>query len=208
MHVAVDIETTGDKLFDINQEVVGNRVPLKHRILEIAMVVVDNEFNELGAITKVASLKKPKEEDFHPVAWEMHNQTGLIDDINDLRTVLLLGNSIQENMRNSLIFYRDINREFLDFLHRYSVNNVPLLGSGVHFDKAFIEIYFPMLLDQFSYQLEDTSVIGRFLASIDPKLIENRPRQIDTAHRALNDARHAVQTYKFFYETIQRINNV
>jgi oligoribonuclease len=66
---------------------------------------------------------------------------------------------------------------------------VYLAGSGVHFDRRFIDLYFTQLADRLHYRLVDVSVTGRFLSEVCGLELMHR----ETAHRAGDDVVQAIE---------------
>lgn len=62
---------------------------------------------------------------------------------------------------------------------------IQLAGSGVHFDRRFLEVYMPHLYAALHYRLMDVSVVERFLTDICGLELDLQPEQ--KAHRAADD---------------------
>lgn len=168
MYLWLDLETTG---LD----------PEKDQILEVAWILTDNTLvaptSDDGdpaagrCLVRPDPSKKPIT-DLH--VMKMHVDSGLIEELLDADppagTVRDAQDAILEHVR---MYANDV--------------NLVLAGSGVYFDKRFIEQQMPELHQRLSYRIMDVSVVERFFTDLLGFEVEKRP----PAHRAWDDVHDA-----------------
>jgi len=116
MIVWIDTETTG---LD----------PHTGSLLEIAVVVTDDNFNELGAYsTNVLGADLANLDEF---IVGMHTKSGLLDELNEGN-----GQTLE-----------DVKSDLLVWLEQFGdLSRAPLGGSSVHFDRAWLQVHLPTLM--------------------------------------------------------------
>ena len=162
----VDIETTG---LDAK----------KDAILEVAIVVTDDDLNELASKSIVVmpnvshSMLMSLMDDY---VREMHMRSGLIE-------VLHRGPG-PEQAEQALIKFLAENSE-----------KSPMCGSSVHFDRAFLKEQMPELEKCFAYRNIDVSTLKELVKRWSPSLefkIDDKP------HRALPDIRASIAELRHY----------
>ncbi|MBM5458624.1 oligoribonuclease [Pseudomonas sp. P66] len=163
----LDLETTG---FTQLHE----RMVYKHRILEIGALVTDEHFNVVASFSAVIQqpidvVMKLSDE----VVVQMHTQNGLFDEV-----------------AQSTMTLEAAERELIHFYRSNGVPDMaaPLCGSGIHFDRMFVEAQMPALNDFLFYRNLDVSAVKEFLKLISPSF-EPAKRK---SHRALDDIHESV----------------
>lgn len=172
--VGCDIESTG-------------LVASEGLLLEVALVVLDNDLNELAAhhylvparrSTVIAAMQDP-------VVSEMHERSGLrADHEHDTRLLDLAG------------FYLPMVRtlreqEATKFLRVNGAIDAPLLGNNVSFDREWLRVHQPLLESHFHYRNIDVSSVKEIARRWAPEVFESAPANRGT-HRALDDIRESV----------------
>lgn len=175
----IDLETTGNKDDD--------------SIIEVGFVLTDRDLNEEFAGAWVIHpwdwnyLRKRME----PVVVEMHEQNGLLDELN------MFGWGAYGPAK--------ADREVAAILQEYGKgNHIPLAGSGVsHFDRKYIRKELPKTSDLLSYWAYDIGAVRRFLKWWDIPTPGSALRQAKT-HRALDDIREHIAETRIIRDTLMR----
>lgn len=170
----LDLETTGfTELYE--------RKVYDHRILEIGAVVTDENFAVLASTSIVIQQPMVRVLELSDeVVTRMHTNNGLFDEVVTSFTTLKAAE--------------------LQLIQFYRQNGVaekvePLCGSGIHFDRMFIEAQMPDLHDYLYYRNLDISSVKEFLKTVSPSFEPPKRQQ----HRALPDILESVaeaQTYR------------
>lgn len=181
MMVWTDVETTG----------LDER---RGHLLEVALVVTSDDLVELDC---ARCLVKPvvceSWDEFvaglDPVVREMHTKSGLLDEVGRLGP----GNSASR-----------VEVELLGWLHRLpekwttlSLWETPLCGSTVGFDRRWLRAHMPDLEAAFYYRSVDVSGLVELSSRWAPGVWARRPKKKE-AHRALDDAREAIDYLRYF----------
>ncbi|MBX9405572.1 oligoribonuclease [Pseudomonas baetica] len=169
----LDLETTGfTELFD--------RRVYEHRILEIGAVVTDEHFTVLASTSIVIQQPMVRVLELSDEAvTRMHTNNGLFDEVVKSFTTL-------KAAEHQLIqFYRQ---------NGVSKKVEPLCGSGIHFDRMFIEAQMPELHDFLYYRNLDISSVKEFLKTVSPSFEPSKRQQ----HRALPDILESVAEAKTY----------
>lgn len=131
--------------------------PVNDHLLEIAVVAFDRNLRPLSAFGALLvtpgnqQLIRTRGEGMHEIPREMHEKTGLWDDLQ----------SLAEEDRPAKLEWHDENLcAELDVLFRsYGTpeRKLPILGNSSHFDRRFLEARLPNLLGRFSHRHIDPS---------------------------------------------------
>jgi oligoribonuclease len=182
MIVWIDTETTG---LD----------PHNGQLLEIAVLVTDDDYNELWSSQRL--IQNPE---LDPTAWHekvlaMHTKSGLLADLQAGREAGVLAWQTPEAVEAHLI--KILTGKFgVDELRK-----APLGGSSVQFDREWLKIHMPDLITLLHYRNADVSGVGEFLKRDNPKTEARRRAQNPSAvvaHRALDDIRYSVAQARFY----------
>lgn len=186
----IDLETTG---FDENENI----------ILEVAMIITDNQLNELGRYTSVVVDADPdkflpgdqvRTRDDQIVVWENHWKTNLIQDIEavcDKSDVLPNLEEVENNLI-SLMNAHGIDEAMIVEAPR---KLPPMCGSTVSFDRKYIKKYWPELNRLFTYRNIDVSSIRELQKRWRPE-IPSPPKS--EKHRAEADIEESINYLKHF----------
>ncbi|MFK3607817.1 oligoribonuclease [Pseudomonas fluorescens] len=169
----LDLETTGfTELFD--------RKVYDHRILEIGAVVTDENFTVLACTSIVIQQPMVRVLELSDeVVTRMHTNNGLFDEVVKSFTTL-------KAAEHQLIqFYRQ---------NGVAAKVEPLCGSGIHFDRMFIEAHMPVLNEFLYYRNLDVSSVKEFLKTVSPAFEPTKRQQ----HRALPDILESVAEAKTY----------
>jgi len=174
--------------------------PRNGHLLEVALVVTDDELNELGHVSSlvlpVGITIKEMARDLDPVVLEMHTKNGLLDEL-------------LAATRGELFRRYAVEEYLLAFLAKHSVSGlsihesfkrVPLAGSTVGFDRAWLKEHMPKFESMVSYRSIDVSSITELAKRWAPSVYEGRPKADPSsiAHRALADVRESIEILKYY----------
>lgn len=170
MFVVVDIETTG-----LN--------PGKDYVLEVGVVLTDDnlipqhEYSELIKYDAVTHLLN----DLNDVVREMHTESGLIE-------ALLAGQGL------SMI---SLEEQLCNFLERNGAEGLPMCGSSIHFDRAFLKEYFPKFESMFHYRNIDTSTVKNLAEHWNKPVFDARPQGMKK-HRVIPDCYDTIAELSYY----------
>jgi oligoribonuclease len=177
---------TGDVLVWIDCEMTGLD-PLRHVMVEIAVVVTDAELNKLDeGIDIVISATPSQLVAMDPVVREMHTSSGLLDEIRHAAT------TVQQA--------EDIVMEYLE-QHVLEPRKAPLCGNTIATDRAFITRYMPRLDAHLHYRMIDVSSIKELARRWYPRAYYNAPAK-HGGHRALADIRESIDELRYYRATV------
>jgi oligoribonuclease len=157
--------------------------PIEDRILEVAAIATDWDFNEIASYEAVVKVG-PK-----LVERRMNVQKDFWDANPEARDGLL-----QQNLEKGRSA-RTIENELLDFMDRHfdATELVLLAGNSIHQDRKFIANEWPRLDKKLHYRMLDVSawkvVFGGKYGKIFAK---------PEAHRALSDIRGSIMELKYY----------
>ncbi len=157
-------------------------------LLEVALVVTDDELREVGAfsvvvepiggLTALASMPD--------VVREMHEWSGLLEELRQGRCA--------RRYEAGLALWGFVNEVLAP---RCPVNEMPMAGSSVGFDRRWLRHHLPELEARFHYRSIDVSSITEMAKRWAPSIYEERPKAA-AAHRALADVRERVEYLRYY----------
>jgi oligoribonuclease len=172
-HIGLDLETTG-----LNAKL--------DRILEVSFQLLDEDFEIIptsGAhtfVVRMTSTHRAKLVD-SPVALNMHQGNGLFLDALHApksHTIKKIDERIDVSLRNMYVHFGGFEK----------VGRLPLFGSSVHFDQAFVNNHMPMLAKLIHYRVSDVTSMKALM--VRKGWVEQEGRQI--AHRAADDLQWSI----------------
>lgn len=201
--IGLDTETTG---LD----------PVNDHLLEIAVVAFDRNLRPLSAFgtlcvtPETAPIIATRGEGLHEIVREMHENTGLWDDLQEARASIdpaplgLIDLALRAQLDDWFRAYGDPGRK------------LPILGNSSHFDRRFLEARLPELLSGFSHRHIDPSSDLQAIAGADPvraKVIEAEFQcspeceQFEDLvsgekHRAHYDVHRSAALLRYLYRTV------
>ena len=165
--VWIDTETTG---LDYKKEA----------LLEIAVVITDNDLNQISGYSTIIKTPKRKFRRMNDYVRKMHTTSGLLDELRYFG-----GKGV-----------RQAEREILEMLDRYGLEKKLVLGgNSVHFDRRMLETRMPLLMSRFTHQNLDVSSIGIVTKRWTPHTYESikKMNDNDSPHRAWFDILSSVE---------------
>lgn len=146
--------------------------PHTDRILEIYGTYVTDDFVPTHDFHHIVDEGSPKMDE---VVSQMHTKNNLLKECQEVG-----------------VSFRDV-----DDLFKYDIplnKQIILAGSGVHFDRKFLEIHFPWIVDRLHYRLFDLRSLS-YVTPPDLQPVLPFPKDL---HRAKPDTLNAVCTAKYY----------
>ena len=173
MIVWIDTETTGID-------------PNGGELLEIALVVTDDNLNELVYWTEVIH-HDLDESTLDEWIIKTHGESGLLAEVNNSRQSLA---EVESDIVKGLLCEFDAS----------ALRKTPIGGSSVGFDRKWLEVHMPSLHALFSHRTVDISTVSELAERWSPKVQQKRKKalQTGTAHRALDDIRYSIASARYF----------
>ena len=166
--VFLDFETTG-----LN--------PVTCEPIEVAAVVTDDAFEELGAFESL--ICPPEDCVWESLAWEMHDRSGL-------------AKLAEQDGRPPFYVGQDLYAFLVPFADRGPLH---LAGNSVHFDRGFLRVDMPRVERLFHHRHLDVSsvrMLGERVTSA-PQLGGDKP------HRAMADVRRSIAELKHWAKALR-----
>lgn len=170
------------KLLWVDLEMTGLD-PQKDRILEVACIATDWDFNEIARMTSVVKvpkriIKKRMVGEF----WEKN-----IESYNSLISQNETGKTTEE-----------VEEEVLDFVEKNFGKEVILAGNSIHQDRRFIKNEWKRLDERLHYRMFDVSAWKVYFENaMDIKFTKR------DAHRALDDIEGSIEEIKYYLKRVR-----
>lgn len=163
----IDIETTG-----LN--------PAKGLPLEIGSIIIDENFKEVARTSYVLGFSLPLlQATMTKEIAAMHLRSGLLKEVG-----------------KSAHGLEEVDALLAHWIVSNGGEGVPLFGSSVHFDRKWMERYFPLSLSKLHYRNVDVSVLLEMARRKGWAIQKTPPERI--AHRAIPDIETSIGMLKFF----------
>lgn len=176
--IGIDIETTG---LD----------PESGHILEVAVVRFDHEMQEQGRVQLLCvdeqAVAKVAERDLDPFIINMHTESGLLAELD----------ALEWDAQGSKESYQAL-LDIVASWHEALGGPQPMLGSSVHFDRAWLKVHMPELEALFSHRNIDASSLREYARVVDPEgltEVEGTLKERAT-HRAKDDVLASAELVK------------
>lgn len=156
--------------------------PVKDRILEVAAIATDWDFNEIAAYTGVVKVSEGLiAERMVGDFWDKNPETykALVEQNKDGKP------------------RAEIERELLDFVKKNFGKTVYLAGNSIHQDRKFIEREWPELNEKLHYRMLDVSAWKIYFENA----LHRKFMKPDN-HRALDDIRGSIEELKWYLKMI------
>jgi oligoribonuclease len=170
-----------DKIVWIDCEMTGLDLE-RDALIEVAVLVTDAELNVLGEGVDVVIACPPEAlESMPPVVREMHEASGLLDELAN-------GTTMTDAQAQVLAYVRE---------HVPESGKAPLGGNSVATDRGFLARDMPELDDWLHYRMIDASSIKELARRWYPRVYFNSPKK-HGGHRALADITESIEELKFY----------
>jgi oligoribonuclease len=170
-----------DKIVWIDCEMTGLDLE-RDALIEVAVLVTDAELNQLGDGVDVVIACPPEAlESMPPVVREMHEASGLLDE-------LASGTTMTDAQAQVLAYIRQ---------HVPETGKAPLGGNSVATDRGFLARDMPELDEWLHYRMVDVSSIKELARRWYPRVYFNAPKK-HGGHRALADITESIEELKFY----------
>lgn len=205
----VDVETTGID-------------PNKGDLLEVALVIVDDDLNELATKSVIVNPITPLSieqwrANLDPFIQEMHSKNGLLDAIvagegvrlHEAQEMLInfareqAADRLIETARESVVLAQEIPTDKVLKIAESiaaSLKSTPMGGSSVAFDRGWLRVHMPQLDDLFLHRSVDASSDMELARRWAPEIFKAGPRS-KKLHRALPDARESVALLQYYRQS-------
>lgn len=156
--------------------------PEKDRILEVAAIATDWDFEEFGTYTAVVKVsEKLMRERMVGEFWEKNKAS---------YDALFEQNASGESAKQ-------VEKELLDFVAQNFGDEVYLAGNSIHQDRKFIEREWPELNEKLHYRMLDVSAWKLYFENA-----LHRKFAKPENHRALDDIRGSIEELKWYQKMI------
>lgn len=172
------------KLLWVDLEMTGLD-PVEDRILEVAAIVTDWDFNEIAVYEAVKQVG--------PNLMKTRMVGEFWDKFPDVRTALMAQNETGKNGRV-------VENELLEFINEHfdKDERIILAGNSIHQDRKFIDNEWPRLAERLHYRMLDVSA---WKVVFDGKYKKRFAKP--EAHRALEDIRGSIQELSYYLKKVR-----
>ena len=176
---------TNDRLVWIDCEMTGLDLA-DDALIEVAALVTDFDLNVLGEGVDVIVKPSPEAlEQMIPLVREMHETSGLLDELDD-------GVTLEEAQAQVLAYLRE---------HCGDDGRPPLAGNTVSTDRAFLARDMPELEGWLHYRIVDVSSIKELAKRWFPRAYYASPPKRGN-HRALADIQESIEELRYYRQTV------
>jgi oligoribonuclease len=166
---------TPTKLLWVDMEMTGLD-PARHRIVEVAAIITDWDFNELASLEAVVHQSPQVLEHMNEWARAQHTASGLLERVTE-------GMAEEQAEKNVCQL---VSAHFGD-------EPALLAGNSIHQDRQFIRRWWPRLEKQLHYRMLDVSawkvvMLGKYGVEFPKK----------ETHRALDDIRESIAELQYY----------
>lgn len=158
--------------------------PEADRIIEIAAIVTDFDFNELDRFEAIIHHDEKMLKRMNSFVRQMHESSGLI-------------NRVVESKQTE----EKVEKDFAKFIkNNFKRQKATLAGNSIHMDRRFIISWWPEVEKLLHYRMLDISSFKL--------LMENKYHQKFTkkeAHLALDDILESIEELKFYLNNLHKI---
>jgi oligoribonuclease len=161
--------------------------PLRHVLVEIAVVVTDAELNHLDEGIDIVISASPTElVGMDAFVRDMHTSSGLLDEIRHTATTV-----------------QQAEDAVMEYLEKFvpEAGKAPLCGNTIATDRSFIARYMPRLDAHLHYRMIDVSSIKELARRWYPRAYYNAPAK-NGGHRALADITESINELRYYRSTV------
>jgi oligoribonuclease len=157
--------------------------PKIHRIVEVAVIITDFEFNELFTYEAVIHRSEKVLENSNEFSLFAHTKSGLYD-------------SVRRSRISDIEVEGTISKLIADHV---SIGAVYLAGNSIRSDRAFIDAHWKTLSKQLHYRMLDVTSFKLWWLGTG-----NEAYKKGESHRALDDIRESIAELKFYIAAFKR----
>ena len=148
--------------------------------LQVAVVLTDNDLNEVAALEMDVWAPEPALAVMEPFVRKMHTDNGLL-----------------ERVRKSDISVAQAEQKMMSLLSQHCDYRTAILsGNSIHQDRRFMDVYFPVLSGFLHYRMIDVSSIKELIRRWYGESYTFRKG--DATHTALLDIRESIAELKHY----------
>jgi oligoribonuclease len=155
--------------------------PQTDKILEIAAIVTDYDFNVIDTYDSVVFQEDSILEKMDEVVRSIHTRSGLLDRIKDGKSLQIVESELEQ-----FIF-----RNF----PTYDFEKVVLAGNSVQVDRDFIMNQMPFIAEFIHYRIIDVSSFRMVFMCKYNKVFEKNPKN---HHKATDDIQSSIDELKYY----------
>ena len=155
--------------------------------VEIAVILYDDDLNEVDSYEKVVYYPEDAWSDLNPVVYKMHLNSGLLHEATD-------GEFLPEVQLEVALLFQKWNES-------YDLRRAPLMGNSVHFDRAILRRLFRESHDLLSHRNIDASSLTELAKRWEPEIIPTG----HMSHRAIEDVRESARVLLEYRKTWLKI---
>jgi oligoribonuclease len=170
------------KLLWIDLEMTGLD-PVKDRILEVAIIITDFEFNELETYEAVISQDDQILRNMSTWAKKNHKANGLLE-------------RVKSSERDEKTVIKEINK----LVEKHFSLPAVLAGNSIHQDRRFIRHWWPQIDKKLHYRMLDVTSFKLFMQG-KYGLEFKKPDE----HRALEDIRGSIEELKYYLDKLPEL---
>jgi oligoribonuclease len=150
-------------------------MPATDRILEIAAIVTDFDFNELGRFESAVNQDISVLNNMNDWCKETHNASGLVKRV-------MVAPSEQK-----------VSADFAKFIKKHFAEPAVLAGNSIHQDRRFITQWWPEVDELLHYRMLDVSSYKIIMQNKYHRIFGKKE-----THRALDDIEESIAELKFY----------
>ncbi|KAJ2718641.1 hypothetical protein GGI07_005665 [Coemansia sp. Benny D115] len=168
--VWIDVESTG-------------LVTDKDIILEVAMIITNDELEQLGPEQSIVIQRTPKElsSKLNPWSLKFHGGSGLLDEVK-ASTVTL--DQAEKMLMSQIVTYCP------------KPGRALLAGNNVGFDRAMLNKEMPVLANYLHFRNLDVSTVNEMAKRWNPAMLQSHKKKF--SHRAIDDIRESIRELKHY----------
>lgn len=168
------------KLLWVDLEMTGLD-PASKRIVEVAAIVTDFDFNELAMYEAI-----------------IHQSDEVLEGSDDWVKKTFKENGLMEQIKSSEHQESEIRTAFAEFIGKNFTQPAILAGSSIHQDRRFIRQWWPEVESKLHYRMLDVTSLKIYMMG-KHKIVMQKPE----THRALDDIRGSMREFKEYIKQLK-----
>ncbi len=163
-------------------------IPDKGHLLEVAVVITDDQLVVLYSKEVVVRPVGVEVADLHlnDVVRKMHTDNGLLKDVEE--------RGIRRYEAEELL----VDKWLLPTYGVEVLRGMPLAGSTISFDRAWLNVHMARLISLISYRNVDVSSLTELAKRWATTIYAQRPGQDHAAHRAMADILGSIEVLRYY----------